>query len=281
MRFSSVAAIPAALAAAARVYDTADASVWVTPPSRVLDATAAHRLSSVSDLLIANGTSSAPTADTGIAGKIGRSGRLFGVDILATDAQVSGVWRSQIDCNKVFRPQYGVRYLWTIGVRLNAWDTATAGARVLIAQLKDLPDTALGEVGRQPCLSLVVVQGNIELHVRYDATALTPGSTLAVSETISAPIASDVWMALSVEFVLSRGVPGSYAALYKDGQQVGRTSGPVGLNDQAGPYLTFGTYCFEGFSGLPGRSATFRGCIIDAAASVAENEATMLSVVSA
>lgn len=278
MRYASVAAIPAALTAAARVYDSVDSSVWVTPPSRVLDATAAHRLSSVSDLLIANGGSSAPIADTGIASKISRSGRLFNVDILSTDAQVSGVWRSQIDCNKVWRPQYETRYLWSVGVRLNTWNTVVSGARVLIAQLKDLPDTALGEVGRQPALSLVVDRGEVQLHVRYDAAQVTAGGTLPVSETISAPITSDAWMTLSVEFVLTRGT-GGYAILYKDGAQVGRTSGPVGLNDFAGPYLAFGTYCFEGFGGLGGRSATFRGCLIDTAATLSENEAALAAVV--
>lgn len=263
MRYATEAGIPSAYARGGRIYDGVDTSVWVTPRQRGLDGSSALQLTATASLLIANGTSGAPASDSGISGKISRSNRAISVDILSTDAtDAGGAYRSQINLNKVYRPPYYTPLVWTTRFRLNSWNTATANARVNIAQLKDIEDTHLGESGRQGPLALIVNQANLEVHVRVDANALTSGGSIPVSETLTgATVVTDTWHTASLEFYNTKG-EGGYCRFYFDGTLVDETAGAVGVNDRSAPYLAYGLYCFDGFNGLPGRSATFHGSCI-------------------
>jgi len=129
-----------------------------------------------------------------------------------------------------------------------------------IAQWHDTPDTYLGESYRIPALAILTQNGHIKLNGRWDPNALTvdntPGPGGGVYSADLGPYTTGQWNNFAVYVHWSYGKDG-FLAIYNNGVEIFRRTGPNYYNDKVGPYMKLGIYKWD-WTDQPGYSEVQR-----------------------
>jgi hypothetical protein len=133
----------------------------------------------------------------------------------------------------------------------------------LYIQWHDRPDWKLGETWRNPPLALSIVNDKISITSKWDSKPVTVAPQYEGSKAWDiGSVQKGVWE----DFVFH--VKWSYQSngfieVWRNGTKVIQYAGPIGYNDQAGPFVWIGMYKYHGTSPFAGSNSTKRVVYID------------------
>ncbi len=122
-------------------------------------------------------------------------------------------------------------------------DFPIEGNRLVLFQWHGADKKYLGEPGRSPAMAFRYEAGIISLTMRHSPERIVRDPDAVPSETLlkSRDFQLGAWNDFVVEAKWSC-TPGGYVNVWWNGRRVVRYRGPVGYNDDVGPYVQFGLY---------------------------------------